>query len=246
MQMFLLIEDCTVKPKRWTVLASTAFLVGTVGSLAMVQMIFPEALPHVMSRIALEAPVPPPLAIPPQMVEPGLKPPPKPCGGALCAPKRIPREIPPADEPPPQNTVTQSGKPGGVPGGIPGVDPTGVPVPPPPPAPKSEPEKPKVVVERPKGPVRVGGDVKPPVLIKKVMPLYPQMAKSIRLSGTVRFTGIIGRDGTIQQLQLVSGNPLLVPAATEAVKQWVYTPTTLNGEPVEVITQIDVNFTLSQ
>jgi periplasmic protein TonB len=62
----------------------------------------------------------------------------------------------------------------------------------------------------------------------------------------VRFTAIIGKDGTIQNLQLVSGHPMLVAAATEAVKQWVYKPTLLNGEPVEVITQIDVNFTLSQ
>ncbi|HBY59718.1 MAG TPA: energy transducer TonB, partial [Solibacterales bacterium] len=64
--------------------------------------------------------------------------------------------------------------------------------------------------------------------------------------GTVRFNAIIGRDGTIQNLTVVSGHPLLVPSALEAVKQWVYQPTLLNGEPVEVITQIDVNFTLSQ
>jgi protein TonB len=57
---------------------------------------------------------------------------------------------------------------------------------------------------------------------------------------------IIGKDGTIQNLQVASGHPLLVPAALDAVKQWVYKPTLLNGEPVEVITQIDVNFTLSQ
>ena len=67
-----------------------------------------------------------------------------------------------------------------------------------------------------------------------------------RISGQVRFTAIIGKDGTIQNLQLVSGHPLLVAAAQEAVKQWIYKPTLLNGEPVEVITQIDVNFTLSQ
>ena len=57
---------------------------------------------------------------------------------------------------------------------------------------------------------------------------------------------MIAKDGTIQELQVVNGHPLLVPAALEAVKQWVYQPTLLNGEPVEVITQIDVNFTLSQ
>ena len=72
------------------------------------------------------------------------------------------------------------------------------------------------------------------------------VAKQARIQGTVRFTAIIGKDGTIQNLQLVSGHPLLVPGATEAVKQWVYRPTLLNNDPVEVVTQIDVNFTLSQ
>jgi protein TonB len=72
------------------------------------------------------------------------------------------------------------------------------------------------------------------------------LAKQARIQGVVRFTAIIGRDGTIQNLTLVSGHPLLVSAAQEAVKQWRYKPTLLNGEPVEVVTQIDVNFTLNQ
>jgi protein TonB len=94
--------------------------------------------------------------------------------------------------------------------------------------------------------VRVGGQVQAANLIKKVTPTYPPLAKQARISGQVRFTAIIGKDGTIQNLQLVSGHPLLVAAAQEAVKQWIYKPTLLNNEPVEVITQIDVNFTLSQ
>jgi len=76
--------------------------------------------------------------------------------------------------------------------------------------------------------------------------VYPPLARQARIQGTVRFSAIIGKDGTIQNLQLVSGHPLLVQSATDAVKQWVYQPTQLNGEPVEVITQIDVNFTLTQ
>ena len=82
--------------------------------------------------------------------------------------------------------------------------------------------------------------------VKKVTPPYPPLAKQARIQGAVRFTAIIGKDGTIQNLNLISGHPLLVAAAQEAVKQWVYKPTLLNSEPVEVITQIDVNFTLSQ
>ncbi len=77
------------------------------------------------------------------------------------------------------------------------------------------------------------------------MPIYPPLAKQARIQGTVRFTAVIGTDGTIRDLRLISGHPLLVSAAQDAVKQWAYQPTLLNGEPVEVITQIDVNFTLS-
>jgi protein TonB len=95
-------------------------------------------------------------------------------------------------------------------------------------------------------PIRVGGNVQAANLIKKVTPQYPPLAKQARIQGTVRFNAVIGKDGAIQNLTLVSGHPLLVPAATEAVKQWVYKPTLLNGDPVDVITQIDVNFTLSQ
>ena len=83
-------------------------------------------------------------------------------------------------------------------------------------------------------------------LIRKITPVYPPLAKQARIQGQVRFTAIIGKDGSIQNLQIVSGHPLLVPAAQDAVRQWLYRPTLLNGEPVEVITQIDVNFTLSQ
>jgi protein TonB len=83
-------------------------------------------------------------------------------------------------------------------------------------------------------------------LIRQVRPQYPPLAKAARVQGTVKFEAIIAKDGTIQNLKVVSGPPLLVNAALEAVKQWQYKPTLLNGEPVEVITTIDVNFTLSQ
>jgi TonB family protein len=93
--------------------------------------------------------------------------------------------------------------------------------------------------------IRVGGNVQAANLIKKVIPVYPPEAKSARIQGTVRFQAILARDGTVQSLQLVSGHPLLVKAARDAVQQWVYRPTLLNGEPVEVVTTVDVNFTLS-
>jgi protein TonB len=92
----------------------------------------------------------------------------------------------------------------------------------------------------------VSGNVQQVKLVRQIEPVYPPLAKAARIQGTVRFTVIVGKDGAVQQLQLISGHPLLVPAAQEAVKQWVYQPTLLNGEPVEVLTQIDVSFTLTQ
>jgi protein TonB len=95
-------------------------------------------------------------------------------------------------------------------------------------------------------PLKVGGNLQAGKLVKKVTPIYPQMAAMAHLQGTVRLTALIGKNGSIQNLQLVSGPPLLAKAAMDAVKQWVYQPTVLNGDPVEVQTQIDVNFNLNQ
>ena len=92
--------------------------------------------------------------------------------------------------------------------------------------------------------IRVGGNVQAANLVTKVTPVYPPLAKQARIQGTVQFSVIIGKDGHILTLDLVSGHPLLAPSATEAVRQWVYRPTLLNGNPVEVATVIDVNFTL--
>jgi len=94
--------------------------------------------------------------------------------------------------------------------------------------------------------VRVGGNVESANLTKKVTPLYPPLAKQARIQGTVRFTALIGTDGSVVSLQLVEGHPLLVESAQQAVSQWQYKPTLLNGNAVEVITQIDVNYTLTQ
>jgi TonB family protein len=93
--------------------------------------------------------------------------------------------------------------------------------------------------------IRVGGNVQAYNLIEGSVPAYPPQAKQARIQGTVRFNAVIGRNGHIKQLELVSGHPLLVQAARSSVEQWFYRPTLLNGDPVEVATQIDVNFTLS-
>lgn len=93
--------------------------------------------------------------------------------------------------------------------------------------------------------IRTSTGVQQALLIHEVKPLYPQLARQARVSGIVRLAAVIARDGSIQRLQLVNGPPLLVKAALDAVQQWRYKPTLLSGEPVEVITEIVVNFTLS-
>jgi len=94
--------------------------------------------------------------------------------------------------------------------------------------------------------LRVGGGVSEANLIHRVQPPYPALAITTRVEGTVEFTATISKEGTIENLQLVRGHPLLVNAAREAILQWRYRPTLLNGEPVEVITDITVKFTLGQ
>jgi TonB family protein len=94
--------------------------------------------------------------------------------------------------------------------------------------------------------IRVGGNVQQTKLVSQPRPVYPPEAKQARIQGVVKLSAIIAKDGTMQHLEVLEGHPLLVPAAMEAVRQWVYQPTLLNGQPVEVVTQIDVNFTLSQ
>jgi TonB family protein len=94
--------------------------------------------------------------------------------------------------------------------------------------------------------IRVGGNAQQTKLIRQPRPMYPPAAKEARISGVVRLEAVIGKDGTVQNLKVLEGPPELVGAALDAVRLWVYEPTLLNGNPVEVVTQIDVNFTLSK
>lgn len=111
-------------------------------------------------------------------------------------------------------------------------------LPPPPPAARTS--KPAVVR------VRVGGQVEGAKLIFQVKPNYPEIARLARVQGTVRLEAVINKEGMVESLKAVSGPPLLVKAAFDAVSQWRYQPTLLNEEPVEVATEIDVNFTLGE
>jgi len=233
--------------KPWTVFLSFVLQTLLIGILVLIPLIYTDSLPKAQLASFLTAPPPPPPPPPPpQPVQPVVKKviPRQFDANKLMAPKTIPKEIAMIreDDMPPPSAGVVGGVAGGIPGGggviggIIGAVPQAAPPPPPPPK-KEEPK-----VSR----IRVGGNVQAANLVRKVTPVYPPLAKQARIQGTVRFTAIIGKDGTIQNLQLVSGHPLLVAAAQDAVKQWVYKPTLLNGDPVEVVTQIDVNFTLSQ
>jgi protein TonB len=167
--------------------------------------------------------------------------------GKLITPKAIPKDIAIIREEELPPASAGAGVYGGIAGGIGGGAAGGVlggiinsvqaaAPPPPPPPPKA------VVPQR----IRVGGNVQAANLINQVRPVYPPLAKQARISGVVELSAIIGKDGRVQDLKVVRGHPLLVQAALDAVKNWVYRPTLLNGEPVEVSTTIDVNFTLSQ
>ncbi|MGH9796273.1 MAG: energy transducer TonB [Candidatus Acidiferrales bacterium] len=90
----------------------------------------------------------------------------------------------------------------------------------------------------------MGGAVQSKRLVKRVQPVYPPLAIKARITGAVKLAAIIARDGAISQIEVISGHPLLVQPSLDAVRQWHYEPTLLNGEPVEVITTIDVIFTL--
>jgi protein TonB len=126
-----------------------------------------------------------------------------------------------------ERVATVTGDIGGVVGGIPGGVPEAPPPPPPPPA-----------------PVRVGGNIQAPKKVKDQNPVYPPIAQSARVQGVVILEATIGPNGSVQDVRVLRSIPLLDAAAIEAVRQWQYTPTLLNGVPVPVIMTVTVNFTL--
>jgi protein TonB len=93
--------------------------------------------------------------------------------------------------------------------------------------------------------ITIGGNIQQRKLVSQPKPVYPRLAKQAHIQGVVHLSALIGKEGNVINLAVISGHPLLIPSALEAVQQWVYQTTLLNGEPVEVLTQIDVNYTLS-
>jgi protein TonB len=232
-----------LKTKRgWTSIVSFTIQIGIIGVMVLIPLIFTEALPKGQMMFLLVAPPPPPPPPPPaaapvhvvKQVQSDI------INGELRTPTKIPKKVLEnlkEDEAPPQMAVT--GVVGGVPGGVPGGSMGGVigsvlsstPV-----------AVPKIATPQR---VRVSSGVSTGLLIRKVPPTYPPLARQARIQGVVVLQAQISKEGNIQNLQLISGHPMLAPAAIEAVKQWKYKPYLLNGEPVEVDTQVQVNFTLA-
>lgn len=211
-----------------------------IGILILIPLIYTDALPKTQLMTFLVAPPPPPPPPPPPAaaVVKVVKMQSEVINGQLRTPTKIPQKIQMIKEEEAPPDLGGAGVPGGVPGGIPGGSAGGV---------IGGIISSTAVIPKIATParIRVSSGVSTGLLIKKVTPNYPPLAKQARIQGHVLLQAEISKDGTIQNLQLISGHPMLAPAAIEAVKQWRYKPYLLNGEPVAVETQVDVVFSLS-
>ena len=229
----------TSDKKRYTMLLSLVLQVATLTVLIIVPLIYTQVLPQAQLRTVFAAPLPPPPSMP------ILK---TPMSERTVSNRPVFRDFLPSLRLPNPRVWEEAKNLGAAPAisdGVPGgdIDSTGsiqmIPVKPP--------DAPATPVSKPGQNKRVRvASMEASQLIHKVQPAYPQIAKQVHVQGVVEFTAVISKGGTIENLQLVSGHPLLVPAAREAILQWRYKPTLLNGEPVEVITNIVVNFTLNE
>jgi len=238
-----------VQRKRKFFATTTSFILNclALGVLLVLPLAFTEELPKAQLLTFLTAPPPPPPPPPPAAaqvqrviheIQTDLL-----NTGQLRTPSRIPQKVQmiKEEEAPPPMAAT-GGVVGGVPGGIPGgqlggviggiVNSANLAA-----VPKFVP----VVPQR----VRISQGVTRGLLIHRVEPTYPALARAARIQGDVVLSAIISTNGDIQNLQLVSGHPMLVPSALAAVKQWRYKPYLLNGQPVEVETTITVIFALT-
>jgi protein TonB len=237
-----------VQRKRKAFATTTSFIVNllAIGVMLAIPLAFTEELPKAQLLTFLVAPPPPPPPPPAaaapvklvKVIQTDLL-----STGALRTPTRIPQKIQMIKEeeaPPP--IAVGGGVVGGVPGGMPGgqmggviggiVNSTSIAA-----VPKFTPATPQRI--------RISQGVTKGLLVHRVEPAYPTLAKSARVQGEVVLNAVIDANGQIQNLQLVSGHPMLVPAAIAAVRAWRYKPYLLNGQPVEVETTITVIFSLT-
>ena len=234
-----LVESSVVRKKTntgWAVILSTIVQVCVLIVLVLIPLIYTQALPKAMMATLLIAPPPPPPPPPPPAEAPKIV---KPVArliqqGKLMQPRAIPKQVEVFKEAelPPEAPVA-GGVLGGVDNGLLGGLGAGpaVAAPPPPPPPKAT-------------RIKLGGQVVAAKLVAQPQPVYPPLARQARIQGNVVLHAIIDKDGRVGELQVISGHPLLVQSALEAVRNWRYQPTQLNGDPVEVDTTITVSFVL--
>jgi periplasmic protein TonB len=224
----------------WTTLVSFAAQAVAVSGLLLLPLLYTQGLPQLQLMAALVAPTPPPAPPAPQAVRSTRETTSNISrDGQIIAPRSVPAEILRVDEtsaPPPADMggLSVLGSTGGSTGRNSVLDSVGTGlnvVPPPLPTPSARPPRISRMME---------GN-----LIYRVQPQYPPLARQARVQGIVVLRAMISREGKIENLQVVNGHPLLVKAAMDAVLQWRYRPYYLNNEPVEVETQVTVNFTLS-
>lgn len=244
-----ILDDRATKSRVWT-LAAVGIQLALIGAIVLVPLLAPQAMQLMVKQAAITFQPEPLRPLPQQTVVASAPATQSPVTAMTRFVRKVlqapGRTINPVAQIVDQGAFVPSapslgtGGPAGtfVPGSIATVGVVDTIVPPPPaPIPTAKPE--------PTKPLRMGGTVLEAKMIKRVVPIYPPIAKQARVSGSVRLEGIIAKDGTIQQLRVISGHALLVRAAMDAVRQWVYSPTLLNGQAVEVIAPIDVNFVLN-
>lgn len=223
----------------WPKLISFAFEVCAIELLVAAPLIYTQALPKQQLTDILRTPSPPPGRAPVRVVHTEVRPERNNReldDKVFREPKYIPRttsmvrDEPSSDGPPAIDGLV----PGGIPGATTSVVITDI----------ARAVPATIVKPTPPQKLRVSSGVAAGMLMYQMRPQYPRLAVQARIQGTVVLQAVIGKDGTVQDLRLISGHPLLAPAAIEAVKQWRYRPYLLNNEPVEVDTQINVNFTL--
>ena len=226
------------KSNSTAVMVSFVFQCGLIVMALVIPLLNYYEIPLTQLGAMLVVPPPPPPP-PPPPVEVVLQQRAPQQFNVLTQPKVIPDKVAIIDEPQTISGVVGSISTGAFGGGVLGSIVANVPIvappPPPPPVKKAPPKR-----------IRVGGSVQQARMLRRVNPVYPPLAKSARIQGTVQLSAIIGKDGRIAELTVVEGHPMLIQAALGAVQQWQYKPTLLNGIPVEVATQINVVFTLGR
>jgi protein TonB len=202
-------------------------------ALVLIPLVYPEALPRQAMSIVMEVPPPPAAPTPPQQHRAlrSTSAPSEMTIESIVAPRRIPNIISTVKGPGyAVFNIASTWEPSD---GVIGGD-----------GPFQSQPAPRVIHPDVPKSIRVPSTIATGLLLRKVVPQYPQLAKAMRAEGTVALAATIAKDGTIVNLRVVSGPAVLQQAALDAVRQWLYRPYLLNGEPVEVETSVNVIFTL--